>query len=152
MSGPSARRLLLAICLLAPSCASPPPQAPAASSYRMRRLPPSAKEMLAALFAMSQVPLSVSETCAGVGTEPDDTTIGQYLSGFLAELSDTEARNTLVASASQDKSASGETIWVCRVMIRHAKDEDIWSWGVEFSARASDGTVLADSFRCLGAG
>jgi hypothetical protein len=108
--------------------------------------------MLAALFALSQVPLSVSPTCAGVGTERGDATLGQYLSGFLAELSNPEASNAITTSAVEEQSESGIMIWICSVMIRHAHGEDIWSWGIEFSVRASDRVVLADSVRCLGAG
>jgi hypothetical protein len=31
-------------------------------------------------------------------------------------------------------------------MIRHAQAEDVWSWGVEFTVRKSDGAVVPDSF------
>ena len=154
MTRVAARWLLLAALLL-PACAPPPPRtSPAveAAPYSLPRLPPEPKAMLGALFALSQVPLSVSPTCAGVGTERDDASIGQYLSGFLAELSNPEENNAITTSAVEDQSESGIAIWVCRVMIRHASGEDIWSWGIEFSVRASDRVVLADSVRCLGAG
>ena len=154
MTRAAARWLLLAALLL-PACAPPPPRtSPVAEAapYRLPRLPPEPKAMLGALFALSQVPLSVSPTCAGVGTERDDASIGQYLSGFLAELSNPEENNAITTSAVEDQSESGIAIWVCRVMIRHASGEDIWSWGIEFSVRASDRVVLADSVRCLGAG
>lgn len=151
----AATRGLLLAALLLPACSPPLPRTSPtveAASYRLRRLPPEPKEMLAALFALSQVPLSVSPTCAGVGTEPDDATIGQYLSGFLTEFSNPEASNVITTSAVEEQSESGITIWICSVMIRHARGEDIWSWGIEFSVRASDRVVLADSVRCLGAG
>ena len=150
-----ATRWLLLAALLLPACSPPPPRTSSAVEavpYRLRRLPPEPKEMLAALFALSQVPLSVSPTCAGVGTERGDATIGQYLSGFLAELSNPEASNAITTSAVEEQSESGIMIWICSVMIRHAHGEDIWSWGIEFSVRASDRVVLADSVRCLGAG
>ena len=151
----AATRWLLLAALLLSACSPPPPRtSPAveAAPYRLRRLPPEPKEMLAALLALSQVPLSVSPTCTGIGTELDDATLGQYLSGFLAELSNPKASNAITTSAVEEQSESGITIWVCRVMIRHARGEDIWSWGIEFSVRASDRVVLADSVRCLGAG
>jgi hypothetical protein len=115
-------------------------------------LPPEPKEIVSALLAMSQVPLSVSETCAGVGADPADTTIGQFVGAFLAELDDPQASNRVTTSASEETLASGVKVWVCRVLIRHAKGEDVWSWGVEFSVRAADGVVLTNSLRCLGAG
>jgi len=149
-----ATRWLLLAALLLSACSPPPRTSPTveAAPYRLRRLPPEPKEMLVALFALSQVPLSVSPTCAGVGTERDDATLGQYLSGFLAELSNPEASNAITTSAVEEQSESGIMIWICSVMIRHAHGEDIWSWGIEFSVRASDRVVLADSVRCLGAG
>jgi hypothetical protein len=30
--------------------------------------------------------------------------------------------------------------------------DDVWSWGVRFKVRQSDGLVLPDSFECTGAG
>lgn len=47
---------------------------------------------------------------------------------------------------------SGEAVYVCRLMIRHAQGEDVWSWGVQFAARQSDGLVLVKSLKCIGAG
>lgn len=144
-----AARFLLALCLLV-GCAPKPGTPP--SAYRVRSLPPAPKEVLAALLSLSGTPLSVSPLCAGAGTEAGDTTLGQYLSGFLAELSRQEAANAITTSVEEGKTAQGVAVYVCRVMIRHAEGEDIWSWGVEFSVRASDGTVLPETVNCLGAG
>lgn len=152
MSRIIATGVLAGAALLCWSCAPQPPREAVASTYKLRRLPPEPKEMIAALFAISQTPLAADPSCAGVGTEPDDVTIGQYLSGFLAELADAEARNAVTASAGQDKLDSGEAVWVCRVMIRHARGEDVWSWGVEYSVRAASGEVIPGSIRCVGAG
>jgi hypothetical protein len=155
MTRAAALLTLLVSALLLLSCASTPPKPASAgiqTSYRFRRLPPEPKEIVSALLASSQVPLSVSETCAGVGADPADTTIGQFVGAFLAELDDPQASNRVTTSAVEDTLASGEKVWICRVLIRHAKGDDIWSWGVEFSVQASDNLVLANSFRCLGAG
>ena len=113
----------------------------------MGRLPPTPKDVIDALLASSDVPLSVDPSCGTAGTEPGDKTIGRYVSGFLAELSNPEARNAIETSMEPQ---SG--VWLCRVMIRHAQGEDIWRWGVQFSVRQKDGVVDRASFRCLGAG
>lgn len=136
------------------SCSGPtkPEAAAPTAAYRLRRLPPEPKEIVSALLAFSQTPLTVSDTCAGVGSDPSDTTIGQFIASFLAELNDTEARNLITTSSKEEALPSGAKVWVCRVMIRHAKGDDVWSWGVEFSVGAQDRVVLPESLRCLGAG
>jgi hypothetical protein len=118
-----------------------------ATAVKIAHLPPTPKDVIDALLVSSQVPLSVDPSCASAGTEPQDLTIGRYLSGFLAELSNPEAKNAIETSTEEQG-----PVWVCRVMIRHAQGEDIWRWGVQFSVRKSDGVVLPESFRCLGAG
>lgn len=118
-----------------------------AAAVRVQHLPPTSKDIIDALLASSQVPLTIDPSCQSVGTEPSDKTIGRYLSGFLAELANPEAKNAIETSI-EGRGA----VWVCRVMIRHAQGEDIWRWGVQFSVRRQDGQVMPDSFRCLGAG
>jgi hypothetical protein len=139
-------RALLAALVLAPAvgaCA----RGAGAAEVKVASLPPTPKDVIDALLASSHVPLSVDPSCAGAGTQPRDATIGRYLSGFLAELSNAEARNAIETS-SEEQGA----VWICKVLIRHAQGEDVWRWGVQFSVRRADGVVLPDSFRCLGAG
>jgi len=131
--------LALALCGCRAARTDPPP-------VKVQHLPPTPKDVLDALLASSQVPLS-DPSCKAAGTQPTDRTIGRYLSGFLAELSNPEAQNAIETTIE-----SRGALWVCRVMIRHAQGEDIWRWGVEFSVRQSDGAVDPNSFRCLGAG
>jgi hypothetical protein len=135
------------------ACAGTPAPAPDSTlPFKVQHLPPTPKDAIDALLASSQVPLSVDATCQGVGTEQSDQTIGRYLSGFLAELSDPQASNALETSIESQKLPSGEPVWVCKVMVRHALGEDVWRWGVEFSVQQKDGLVRSDSFRCLGGG
>ncbi len=49
-------------------------------------------------------------------------------------------------------STSGEQVWICNLALHHKDGDDIWSWGVRFKVRQSDGLVLPDSFECTGAG
>jgi hypothetical protein len=104
--------------------------------------------VIEAVLAHASLPLSSDASCQGAGTQPEDATLGQYLSGFLTELSNPDARNAITTSVEP----RSDGVWVCRLMIRHAQGEDVWSWGVEFSVRQSDSTVVPSSFRCLGAG
>ena len=119
-------------------------------AVKLQHLPPTPKDVIDVVMASSQTPMT-DASCKGYGTEAGDATIGRYLAGFLAELSNAEARNAVTTSVEQG-TESGEAVYVCRLMIRHAQGEDVWSWGVQFSARRSDGKVLAGSFRCIGAG
>jgi hypothetical protein len=129
---------------------SPPPAAPAPA----RPLPdaPARKAILEALLANMDVKLAVHPSCMGVGTEADDQTIGDYLSGFVAEFERGESRNWIEATAQSAASASGEPVWRADVMLHHAAGDDEWGWGVRFDLRKADGRAVRESFQCLGAG
>jgi hypothetical protein len=131
--------------------ASPPGNGSGGSAVTVQHLPPTAKDVIDALLSSSQVPLA-DPSCRNAGTEAEDKTIGRYLSGFLAELSDDKAKNAIETSIEAQQLPTGEAVWQCRVMIRHALKEDIWRWGVQFSVQQKDGLVKPDSFRCVGAG
>ena len=117
---------------------------------KVAHLPPTAKDIIEAVMANSQAALSDS-SCKGFGTEISDKTIGRYLAGYLAELSAPDGGNSLATSVTPGTEA-GLAVYVCRLMVRHAKGEDVWSWGVQFAARQDDGSVVFGSIRCLGAG
>lgn len=119
---------------------------------RIAHQPPSAKDIIDAVLASSDVPLSVSPTCEGMGTEPSDKTIGRYLAGFLAELSSPARKNWIETNVAPGRSAAGDEVSVCRLTLRHEDGDDRWGWGVQFQVRTHDGAVLPDSFTCLGAG
>lgn len=63
------------------------------SEIRITSLPPSAKSVIGALLSSSEIPLSIDESCHQAGTDLDDQTLGDFLSGLLAELQDPDARN-----------------------------------------------------------
>jgi hypothetical protein len=153
------------LCLVVSSCqphaaepknpalgASSPRNSSSGSAVTVQHLPPTAKDVIDALLSSSQVPLAADPSCLNAGTEAEDKTIGRYLSGFLAELSDDKAKNAIETSIEAQQLPTGEAVWQCRVMIRHALKEDIWRWGVQFSVQQKDGLVKPDSFRCVGAG
>jgi hypothetical protein len=152
---------VLAIVLAA--CRGPtPPAADAAKTAAQASLPstpvyvagrpPASKDVVDAVLASAAVPLRVSPTCANVGTEPTDLTIGRYLAGFLAEMSAADTRNWIETRIEPGASASGDPVWICALTLRHVDGDDRWGWGVQFHVRQRDGLVLADSFTCTGAG
>jgi hypothetical protein len=110
---------------------------------------PSPQAVLRALLASTSVPLTADSSCAGVGTSPDDRTIGDFLAGFLAEYGDSTGTNW-VRVASEPVNEAGERRWRHTVVLHRRAGEDVWGWGVRFDVRAADRQVVRASFRCLG--
>ena len=133
----------------APAAEQPAGRAPV---VRVSRTPPTAKDVIDAVIASASVPLNISPTCSNVGTEPTDATIGRYLAGFLAELTSPQGKNWLETKVEAGRSADGEPVSVCTLIVRHQDGDDRWGWGVRFHVRSSDGLVLPNSFTCVGAG
>jgi len=129
-----------------------PATATGPAAIHVAHQPPSPKDVIDAAIASGSVPLTVSPSCANVGTEPSDATIGRYLAGFLAELSARDKKNWVETKVEPGRSAGGEAVSVCTLTLRHEDGDDRWGWGVQFQVRTSDGLVLKDSFTCSGAG
>jgi hypothetical protein len=115
-------------------------------------LPPSSKDAVHALIKSADVPLSVHQSCSGVGTDLSDKSIGEYISGFLVELDDRQAENTIETTIQERRPGEDGDGWTVRVMIGQVKGEVVWRWGVEYRVHKEDGLVVPASFRCLGAG
>ena len=103
-------------------------------------------------MASHAIPLSSSPSCANVGARAGDSTIGAYLSGFLAALDKPSGGNSLQTKVTDTKDDRGTSVWRCEFTIRHAAGEDEWGWGIRFDIGQSDGRVIANSFVCTGAG
>jgi hypothetical protein len=137
------RSLLALLVLLLPAC-----QAPSRTlEIRLQHLPPTAKDVIAAALEASSLPLS-DASCQTAGTQSSDRNIARYLAGFLSEFSRPQDSNSIEAACEDGKDGTLR----CRLWLRHAAGEDVWSWGLEFQARKSDGLVEPSSLRCLGAG
>jgi hypothetical protein len=114
----------------------------------VRHAPPERKDIIEAVMASHDVPLSVSPTCADVGTKSGDTTVGAYLSGFIAEMkADRPSKNWIDTHVTE-----AEGVWKCVFTVRHSAGEDEWGWGVRFNVRRSDRRVVRESFECTGGG
>ncbi|GHU16359.1 hypothetical protein AGMMS50243_02240 [Betaproteobacteria bacterium] len=124
---------------------------PPVSDIQVTVLPPTAKSVIGAMFLSAKVPLNVDSSCHGVGTDFLDATLGDYLSGFLAELNDPDGRNSVQVEITPDTLAT-DVGWFTRVWLGKSQQEEKWSWGIEFFIRAHDGLVIPTSYRCIGAG
>jgi hypothetical protein len=132
------------------SCGSPT-DAPLPAHIVAHR-PPTRKDIIEAVLASQAVKLTVHPSCQDVGSEKTDTTIGGYLSGFLAELGNQDETNWLETKVEPARTAAGVPVWRAELMVRHSAKEDEWGWGVRFDVRQDDQTVVPQSFMCVGAG
>jgi len=144
-------RIAVSAFLLLACCTGTPTPVPPGAVHIANR-PPSPKDLIEAVLASHAINLKVSSTCASVGTEPTDATIGRYLAGFLAEMQTPQKNNWVETSTQAGVSARGEPVWICNFTLRHVDGDDRWGWGVRFQVRQSDGLVLSDSLECTGAG
>lgn len=131
--------------LLANSCARVPPANGQATAQ-----PPNSKRVLQALLGNLDVPLSIHPSCKGVGTEPQDRNLRDYISGLLAEYTNTTGRNWVTIEV-KPLAAGSRGVWKCRVQFDRVDGETRLGWGVDFEMRA-DGTLVRDSVVCTGAG
>ena len=112
---------------------------------------PTRKEVIRGLLALQDVSLSADSSCTNVGTNPSDTNIGDYISGFLAEQND-KGKNWLDVHTKRGSVAGSEPVWDCDLVIRHVDGDDRWGWGVSFQMRAKDHSLVKSSVRCTGSG
>jgi hypothetical protein len=138
----------LAGLLVTVACRQPPPSRAQAEVFQS---PPGPKDAIAAAIAHHDLLLSTYPSCSGVGTEPADSTIGQYLAGFLGHQTDDAGKNWIEAGCTA--STSPGAAWQCRVVIRRRNpaQEEEWGWGVRFLIRANR-SVIRESFECTGSG
>jgi hypothetical protein len=114
----------------------------------VRHAPPERKDIIEAVMASHDVPLTVSPTCAGVGTKSGDTTVGAYLSGFLGEFeAEPPSKNWI-----ETRVTEANDVWKCEFTVWHSAGEDQWGWGVRFNVGRSDRRVVRESFECTGGG
>lgn len=112
---------------------------------------PTTKDIVRLLIQNHDIPLSIHSSCAGVGTELSDATLGDYISGFLGELK--SGGNSIESTCRRESAENGKTFnWACSIVIHHALKDDEWGWGVDFSVQELEGTIVPQSIRCTGSG
>ena len=125
--------------------------APAPAALPVFGAAPNPKAALQLFITNHDIPLSIHPSCQGVGTDFDDKTIGDYISGFLAAM--TGPYNTLDAQCAAAESETTEgTVWRCDITLGHADGEDLWRWGLRFDVAPGTGTLIRESVRCTGMG
>ena len=127
-------------------CASPGGRAETPALVQTRHRPPENKDVFEVLLASSSIVLK-DASCLNAGRGDDDTTVGQFLSGFLADLNDPKAQNYIEVTR-----ADAPTQWEVTVMVRQQDEYDLWSAGIAFAISKNSGSVLPESFRCIVAG
>lgn len=113
---------------------------------------PTPKEILRLLITLQDMPLKTGESCAEAGTSLKDHDLGDYISGWLAELKRGKGSNWITANATPAVVDDGTPGWKYVVMFRHVDGEERWGWGVSVLVRASDRTPVKNSITCVGAG
>ena len=108
---------------------------------------PTPKDIIKLIVQDHATALDEHPSCHGVGTQLSDKTIGDYLSGFLAEFTHASGINSFEFDS--EKSAGQ---WKVRFMIRRNHLEEQWAWGVSFVVNAEKTKIIKGSLRCLGAG
>lgn len=110
---------------------------------------PDTKVLWQLVFRHHALPLAAARHCRGAGTAPADTTLGDYLSGFLAQL-DEPGDNRIRGQCTE----AGNGRWHCELTIGHvaADSENRWRWGVRFDVRQAGQTLLPETLSCIGAG
>ena len=107
-----------------------------------------ARTALRGALMLRDLPLRSHATCRDVGPHPDDKTVGDYLAGFLAAL--TDGTNQIKADCQPAKGKAGRQR--CEVWLKHTDKEDQWAWGLQFDMTNGARKVDPASVRCLGAG
>src|SRR5208283_4931112 len=125
-----------------------PPAAPVPAEAAKTYAPataPTQKQVLRALLQIQNVDLAGIPSCSGVGTEPTDVNIGDYISGFLAEQGSSKGGNSIEVSTREDQDANHQRVWRSEVVIRHLDGDDRWGWGVSFLMQPADHSVIKES-------
>ena len=114
---------------------------------------PSNKDILLMVMQNCDVLLSADSSCLGVGSEFNDSTIGQFLSSFWQYHADSIGANSLTINVTEgnDKEVK-EKFWKAAFMINGQTENENWSWGVSFYIMDNNWLVDKKSFKCLGAG
>ena len=112
---------------------------------------PTSKQILRLLMSLQDVPLSSDESCKEAGTKLTDRDLGDYMSGWLANLKRGKGSNWISADA-KPMTVDDAPGWKCLVMFHHVDGEDRWGWGVSFQVRSRDRKPVKGSVRCEGAG
>lgn len=137
------------VCVVA--CQQSPPPDPS-NLPTIRNKPPQRQDVIKAVLASGNIPLTVHSSCNNVGANPADATISEYLGGFLAAMDKPDEKNWIETRIVEAQGAAGASVWRCELTLRHSAGDDEWGWGVRFDIDRENGRILRSSFNCIGAG
>jgi hypothetical protein len=121
---------------------------------RKIKAPPTRQQILHRLFSLQDVKLKdLDKSCHGIGANPKDVSIGDYISGVLAQLNERNNANWIEASCeSAAQSGKDKEEWDCKVMFKtvDADSKDPWSAGLSFHINKQDDSISKSSISCPG--
>lgn len=122
--------------------------APAMADSFVTSDPPSARDALRLVFHNAGLPLPDNPSCDGVVTGlTQPPTLGDWLSSILAALPPQEGTSGILAGCDGPAEALQ-----CHVEVTRSSGEEVWTWGVRFTAESTDGRIEPASIRCDAAG
>lgn len=113
---------------------------------------PKDKDIIYAVMLSAALSTDVDPLCKGAGREISDQTIGEYLSGFLADLNNFDAKSKIEINTTPKYDTSYGKVWHVRLLITQNYEEIYWSAGLDFLIERDNGKVISESFRCIGSG
>lgn len=112
---------------------------------------PSTRQLLDIVLGSRDVPRSVDESCATVGSQPGDRTLGNYIATLLTDFASAEGRNWITASCKPAPPEDKASVWHCDVRFHREHGEDSWVRGLFFRL-SRNGNVIPRSYMCTGGG
>lgn len=110
---------------------------------------PTPKQIIAAALRVQSLPRTVHSSCASVGSDFSDRTIGDYLASLLGEFAAKDGKQWVEASC---KPSSRPEHWDCSLTLYRHDQEDEWGRGLDFSMTRTGHKVLPATVRCTGGG
>ncbi|KMQ52417.1 hypothetical protein CHISP_0684 [Chitinispirillum alkaliphilum] len=131
------------------------------------------KQIIDLVLNLTSVELDTLRFCNNVGTDPEDSTVGQYLAGFWEMHTNRIGTNFLRVekepmtgkqaeelfdndSGTERKAMEGlsgdEQLWLVDFYVCRENGEEQWCWGIRFLVRQADKSVVREAVWCIGAG
>jgi hypothetical protein len=134
---------------------APPASEPSTPASPRASGPPSRFEVYRAFLAEHATPLSEGESCDGVvGVElARAPTLGDWIAYNLSVVDEVDEDGAITLPVECHAAEAHEGEWDCTVEFAAGQGgESPWKWGVRGRIRDADGTLVARSWSCVGAG
>lgn len=138
-----------------PSTPSTPASEPSTPASPRASGPPSRFEVYRAFLAEQATPLTDGGSCDGVvGVELSrPPTLGDWIAYNLSVVDDVDEDGPITLPTECHAAEGHEGEWQCTMEFAAGQGgESPWKWGVRGRIRDADGTLVARSWSCVGAG